>query len=69
LALPSFDGSVGKQHQAKGRVDNYLQWWLKDSTLAGTFDLQPARFDLNELMGPPTLQIPPGAAEDTSAMQ
>ena len=53
LALTSFDGSVGSSNiQAKGRMDNYLQWWLKDSTLVGSFDLAANKFDLNELMGP-----------------
>lgn len=53
LSLTSFDGSVGSSNiQAKGRMDNYLQWWLKDSTLVGTFDMTANKFDLNELMGP-----------------
>lgn len=53
LALTSFDGSVGASSiQAKGRMDNYIQWWLKDSTLTGSFDLTANKFDLNELMGP-----------------
>ncbi len=38
--------------QANGRMDNYLQWWLKDSTLTGTFNVNSNQFDLNELMGP-----------------
>ncbi len=53
LQLSEFDGSVGSSRmKAQGRMDNYLQWWLKDSTLVGTFDLTANRFDLNELMGP-----------------
>jgi uncharacterized protein involved in outer membrane biogenesis len=53
LSLSSFDGTVGSSSiQAKGRLDNYIQWWLKDSTLTGSFDLTADRFDLNELMGP-----------------
>ncbi len=55
LALSSFDGNIGKSDLvASGRMDNYLQWWLKDSTLTGTFDVKSNRFDLNELMGPAT---------------
>jgi len=54
LALTNFTGDIGRSDlQASGRVDNYLQWWLKDSTLTGTFDVKSNRFDLNELMGPP----------------
>ncbi|MBX2973250.1 MAG: AsmA family protein [Flavobacteriales bacterium] len=52
LALTSFDGSVGSSKiQAKGRMDNYIQWWLKDSALVGSFDMTADKFDLNELMG------------------
>jgi hypothetical protein len=67
---PSFDGSVGSSNiQAKGRMDNYLQWWLKDSTLVGSFDLTANKFDLNELMGPSTPEEEPAeAAADTPQM-
>ncbi|MBX2979366.1 MAG: AsmA family protein [Flavobacteriales bacterium] len=55
LSLTSFDGSLGSSAiQAKGRLDNYLQWWLKDSILTGNFDLTANKFDLNELMGSST---------------
>ncbi|MBP6312599.1 MAG: AsmA family protein [Flavobacteriales bacterium] len=68
LALTSFDGTVGSSSiQAKGRMDNYLQWWLKDSTLVGTFDMTADKFDMNELMGPETATTE-GAPEDTSSM-
>lgn len=51
LSLTSFDGTLGSSAiQAKGRLDNYLHWWLKDSTLTGNFDLAANKFDLNELM-------------------
>ncbi|MFT3885759.1 MAG: AsmA-like C-terminal region-containing protein [Flavobacteriales bacterium] len=53
LALTNFIGNVGKSDiAANGRLDNYLQWWLKDSTLAGSFNVNSNTFDLNELMGP-----------------
>ncbi|MBK8497314.1 MAG: AsmA family protein [Flavobacteriales bacterium] len=71
LALTSFDGSVGSSSvQAKGRLDNYLQWWLKDSTLVGSFDLAANKFDLNELMGPsePASASTEAATADTAAM-
>ena len=55
LELVAFSGTVGSSNvQAKGRMDNYLQWWLKDSTLTGSFDLAADKFDLNELMGAST---------------
>jgi hypothetical protein len=53
LSLTSFDGNLGSSSiQAKGRLDNYIAWWLRDSTLIGSFDMAANRFDLNELMGP-----------------
>ena len=69
LALTSFDGSVGSSNiQAKGRIDNYLQWWLKDSALVGTFDMQADKFDLNELMGTEEPTSGGEAAPDTTQM-
>ena len=65
LSLTSFDGTVGSSNmKAKGRLDNYIQWWLKDSTLAGNFDLTADRFDLNELMGPETPEEEPVATTE-----
>jgi uncharacterized protein involved in outer membrane biogenesis len=52
LALTNFTGNAGRSDiQASGRLDNYLQWWLKDSTLTGSFNLASNTMDLNELMG------------------
>lgn len=69
LALTSFDGNVGSSDvQAKGRMDNYLQWWLKDSTLVGSFDLTANRFDLNELMGSSSTTTDSAGTADTTAM-
>ena len=52
LSLSNFNGTVASSSiQAKGRMDNYLQWWLKDSTLVGSFEMSANKFDLNELMG------------------
>ncbi|MDX9752169.1 MAG: AsmA-like C-terminal region-containing protein, partial [Flavobacteriales bacterium] len=69
LALDRFAGSIGSsQVQAKGRLDNYLHWWLRDSTLAGQFELTADKFDLNELMpAPPTAQGTE-AGSDTTAI-
>lgn len=52
LALSDFASDLGKTDiQANGRFDNYLQWWLKDSTLTGFFNVSSNRFDMNDLMG------------------
>jgi uncharacterized protein involved in outer membrane biogenesis len=69
LELVSFDGTLGSSSiQAKGRMDNYLQWWLKDSTLVGSFDLVANKFDLNELMGTRSTSSTPAAPADTVPM-
>lgn len=71
LALTDFTGNVGHSDiKANGRLDNYLQWWLKDSTLTGAFNVASNLFDLNELMGPPSAEAPAGNAPqaDTTAM-
>lgn len=71
LALTRFDGNLGKSDiQASGRMDNYIQWWLKDSLLAGTFTLNSNLLDMNELMGPSDATAASGSATpDTSAME
>ena len=71
LALTSYDGTIGGSDlKANGRFDNYLEWWLKDSTLVGSFNVNSNKFDLNELMGAESAEAAPasGAAADTSAM-
>lgn len=71
LALTGFDGQIGQSDlRASGRMDNYLQWWLKDSTLTGSFDVASNKFDLNELMGPSTANAEASeeAPADTAAM-
>ncbi|HEX2616993.1 MAG TPA: AsmA family protein, partial [Flavobacteriales bacterium] len=72
LALTNFNGNVGKSDiAANGRMDNYLQWWLKDSTLTGNFNVNSNTFDLNELMGPaePTAQAAPADSTPMSLIE
>lgn len=69
LALTSFDGHVGTSTiRASGRIDNYIQWWLKDSTLKGGFEMSADRFDLNELMGPPAPEEVASTQVDTTSL-
>ncbi|MEO8068633.1 MAG: AsmA-like C-terminal region-containing protein [Flavobacteriales bacterium] len=69
LSLDGFDGTIGTSDlKAKGRLDNYIAWWLKDSTLTGSFDVTSNKFDLNELMGEDEASSTTPAAEDTAAM-
>ncbi len=66
LQLTNYDGTVGGSDlHASGRIDNYLAWWLKDSTLTGAFNVSSNKFDLNELMGPPSASATPAAADST----
>ena len=69
LQLTSYEGTVGKSDiKANGRFDNYLAWWLQDSTLAGTFNVSSNKFDLNELMGPEEAAATTETPADTSSM-
>ncbi|MBK9760189.1 MAG: AsmA family protein [Flavobacteriales bacterium] len=66
LQLTNYDGTVGGSDlHASGRVDNYLAWWLKDSTLTGNFNVSSNKFDLNELMGPQETATTSIAADST----
>ncbi|MBL0044578.1 MAG: AsmA family protein [Flavobacteriales bacterium] len=66
LQLTNYDGTVGGSDlHASGRVDNYLAWWLKDSTLTGNFNVSSKKFDLNELMGPQETATTSIAADST----
>src|SRR5690606_1541869 len=68
LSLTSFDGSVGSSNmKAKGRLDNYLQWWLKDSTLAGNFELTADRLNVNEFMDSEEVAEEEAAEEEEAA--
>ncbi|HMZ47761.1 MAG TPA: AsmA-like C-terminal region-containing protein [Flavobacteriales bacterium] len=69
LELAKYDGTVGGSDlHASGRIDNYLQWWLKDSTIVGTFNVNSAKFDLNELMGPETAADTSASTSDTAQL-
>lgn len=51
LNLASFDARIGKSDlAASGRIDNYLQYALRDSLLSGNFSVSSALLDLNEFM-------------------
>lgn len=68
LELANYDGTVGASDlHATGRVDNYLAWWLKDSTLSGNFNVSSNTFDLNELMGPPAPEATAANGQKTAA--
>ncbi len=69
--LTKFDAKLGKSDvQMDGKVENFLQYALKDSLLKGTFNLNSTLLDVNELMASSDTTQPAGAAApvDTAAV-
>lgn len=67
LDLTAFDALLGKSDlQAKGKIENYMAYALKDEMLKGNVSLSSNYFDLNQFM----TDEPEGAAKpaDTAAM-
>ncbi len=65
VELAKFDAKLGKSDiQASGKIENLLQYMFKDDLIKGSFAINSALMDLNELMGPPT---PTTAAATTTA--
>ncbi|MBL7912624.1 MAG: AsmA family protein [Bacteroidia bacterium] len=65
VELAKFDAKMGKSDiQASGKIENLLQYMFKDDLIKGSFAINSALMDLNELMGPPT---PTTAATTTTA--
>ena len=51
LKLANFDAKIGKSDlHASGIIDNYMEYYLKDELLKGSFDVTSSYFDLDELM-------------------
>ncbi|MCX6296086.1 MAG: AsmA family protein, partial [Bacteroidetes bacterium] len=67
--LTKFDAKIGKSDiQMDGKIENFLQYALKDSLLKGTFNLNSSLLDINELMSSSDTSKPVAAATDTAAM-
>jgi hypothetical protein len=67
LDLTAFDCLIGKSDlQAKGKIENYMAYAMKDEMLKGILSLSSNYFDLNQFM----TDEPQGAAKpaDTAAM-
>ncbi|MFN5830559.1 MAG: AsmA-like C-terminal region-containing protein, partial [Bacteroidota bacterium] len=67
LDLTAFDALLGKSDlQAKGKIENYMAYAMKDEMLKGNVSLSSNYFDLNQFM----TDEPEGAAKpaDTAAM-
>lgn len=53
VELAVFDVLMGKTDlQAKGKIENFMQYMFKDDLIKGTFSVNSKFMDLNELMGP-----------------
>ena len=51
LQLANFDAKIGESDlHASGKIDNYMEYYLKDELLKGTFDVTSTYFNLDELM-------------------
>lgn len=70
VELTQLDAKVGKSDfQMEGRIENFLQYALKDSLLKGTFNLKSSLMDITELMSTnETAKPATPAATDTAAM-
>lgn len=68
--LTQFDAKIGKSDiQMDGKIENFLQYALKDSLLKGNFNLRSGLMDINELMSSSDTSKPAAAAPaDTAAM-
>ncbi|MEY4111412.1 MAG: hypothetical protein RLZZ46_1768 [Bacteroidota bacterium] len=64
LELRNFESKIGESDLSlKGKLSNYLAWFLKDEALEGKVSLNSNRLNLNELMGPE--EEPPVTGQDT----
>ncbi len=70
VELSQFDAKMGKSDiQLDGKIENFLQYALKDSLLKGAFNLRSSVLDINELMGSSETTTPAKpAVADTAAM-
>ncbi|MES2591717.1 MAG: AsmA-like C-terminal region-containing protein [Bacteroidota bacterium] len=69
VELSQFDAKVGKSDiQLDGRIENFLQYALKDSLLSGAFNFKSSLLDLNEFMAEDETAAAKPVAADTAPM-
>jgi len=67
--LTVFDAQVGKSDlKLDGKIENFLQYALKDSLLKGTFNLKSNLLDINQLMASDESTTTTATQADTSKM-
>lgn len=68
VELSQFDAKVGKSDIAlNGKIENFLEYALKDSLLKGSFSFKSGLLDLNELMSSTDTATAAATPADTSA--
>jgi hypothetical protein len=69
VELTEFDALVGRSDiQLNGKIENFLEYALKDSLLQGVFNLKSSLLDINELMAEDSTAAKPVAKSDTAAV-
>lgn len=69
VELSSFDAKSGKSDfKAKGRMENFIAYAMKDETLKGSFDLTSQLLDVNELMADSGEESPATEEESSEEM-
>ncbi|MCC7303145.1 MAG: AsmA family protein [Bacteroidia bacterium] len=67
VALEGFDAVMGvSDYKADGRIENFMQYFFKDSLLKGTFSLRSSLIDLNEFMAADSTAPAPTTADTSS---
>jgi hypothetical protein len=63
LDLVTFTGFIGESDmQAKGKIDNYMAYFLRGELLHGVFDFTSNRMNLDQMMGSTETQATPATA-------
>ncbi|MFZ4740435.1 MAG: AsmA-like C-terminal region-containing protein [Bacteroidales bacterium] len=66
LELAKFDMLIGKNDfSAKGKIENYIAYWLKGETIKGKLETKSTYFNLNDLMA----MAPKDSAKQTVAKE
>lgn len=69
VELAQFDAKIGKSDmQVDGKIENFLQYALKDSLLKGSFNFKSSVLDLNEFTATDETAAPAAADTSSSAM-
>ncbi|MEM7162945.1 MAG: AsmA-like C-terminal region-containing protein [Bacteroidota bacterium] len=65
LDLSKFDAEVGSASiSAKGKIDNYIAWFLNDETLRGRFTVNSNFIDLNQFMSESSSEMQTATEEE-----